>query len=363
MSAARIFITTDAVGGVWRYSVALARGLVATGHDVTLAILGAPADAAQRNALEKLPGCRLLQTNLPLDWRLTSRTELDAVIATLKSLVRDADTASVHLHTPALAANGWWIPAISVGHSCVASWWKTVHGGDLPADLAWQKRAMLDGMTASNAIVAPSHAFAHLLTNVYGAQPAPRVIYNGLPGCQPAEMPRDDIVLCAGRLWDHAKNIAILDAAAEILPLAIHAAGSCDSPDGSTVRFSRLTTLGSLSEAALHNAMSRAAIFASPALYEPFGLSVLEAAQRGMPLVLSDIQTFRELWNGAALFLPANDAAAWAACLHTLLADTAQRHRLGQAARSRSLRYTQQTMVAATIALHDQLRPARMHAA
>ena len=38
--------------------------------------------------------------------------------------------------------------------------------------------------------------------------------------------------------------------------------------------------------------MSRAAIFFSPALYEPFGLGVLEAAARGCALVLADIPSF-----------------------------------------------------------------------
>ena len=49
--------------------------------------------------------------------------------------------------------------------------------------------------------------------------------------------------------------------------------------------------------------MARTAVFVSPALYEPFGLAVLEAAQAGCALVLSDIPTFRELWDGVALFV------------------------------------------------------------
>ncbi len=50
-------------------------------------------------------------------------------------------------------------------------------------------------------------------------------------------------------------------------------------------------------------------IFVSTSLYEPFGLAVLEAAQAGCPLVLSDIATFRELWDGAAIFFPPGDAS------------------------------------------------------
>ncbi len=50
-------------------------------------------------------------------------------------------------------------------------------------------------------------------------------------------------------------------------------------------------------------AYAAATVFASMARYEPFGLAVLEAAQAGMRLVLSDIPTFRELWDGAAIFV------------------------------------------------------------
>ena len=50
------------------------------------------------------------------------------------------------------------------------------------------------------------------------------------------------------------------------------------------------------------------------ARYEPFGLAVLEAAQAGCALVLSDIPTFRELWNGAAQFVPPGDDAARSPC-------------------------------------------------
>ena len=51
-------------------------------------------------------------------------------------------------------------------------------------------------------------------------------------------------------------------------------------------------------------------IFVSVSRYEPFGLAVLEAAHAGCALVLSDIPTFRELWQGAASFVIAAGSAA-----------------------------------------------------
>lgn len=43
-------------------------------------------------------------------------------------------------------------------------------------------------------------------------------------------------------------------------------------------------------------------IYVHPALCEPFGLAVVEAAQAGCALVLSEIAPLRENWEGAALF-------------------------------------------------------------
>ena len=71
----------------------------------------------------------------------------------------------------------------------------------------------------------------------------------------------------------------------------------------------------------LANWYAKASVFASVSRYEPFGLAVLEAAQAGCALVLSDIPTFRELWDGAALFVPPEDPVALAEALRNTLQD------------------------------------------
>ena len=76
--------------------------------------------------------------------------------------------------------------------------------------------------------------------------------------------------------------------------------------------------------------------------YEPFGLAVLEAAQAGCALLLSDIPTFRELWDGAALFVAAATIAraSPSRASDALLADPATRRGLGgAAARASGARY------------------------
>src|ERR1051326_8323524 len=83
-----------------------------------------------------------------------------------------------------------------------------------------------------------------------------------------------------------------------------------------------------------------ARVFVSVSLYEPFGLSVLEAAQAGCALVLSDIPTHRELWDGVALFVEARDDQGFADAIGDLLDDSSKRQHLGETARERALQYS-----------------------
>ena len=91
--------------------------------------------------------------------------------------------------------------------------------------------------------------------------------------------------------------------------------------------------------------LARAAVFAAPARYEPFGLGVLEAARSGCALVLADIATFRELWDGAAHFVAPDDAREWARALEELAQQPARRAALAAAARLRAEDYGLDRMV------------------
>ncbi len=98
--------------------------------------------------------------------------------------------------------------------------------------------------------------------------------------------------------------------------------------------------------------MAQTTVFASAALYEPFGLAVLEAARAGMALALSDIPGHRELWEGAALFFhPEDDGAARDVLQRALAAPDA----LAARAKERARRYTVDAMVEATLGIHRRL--------
>jgi glycosyltransferase involved in cell wall biosynthesis len=82
--------------------------------------------------------------------------------------------------------------------------------------------------------------------------------------------------------------------------------------------------------------MACAAIYALPARYEPFGLSVLEAALSACALVLGDIASLHENWDDVAVFVPPGDDAALANALLALAVDATRRTRMGLAARARA---------------------------
>ena len=166
---------------------------------------------------------------------------------------------------------------------------------------------------------------------------------------------RRTTILTAGRLWDEGKNLACLDAAAALLEHPIRAAGPITGPNGASVTLNHLTLLGSLDKPAMAREYGSAAIFVSMALYEPFGLAVLEAAQAGCVLVLSDIPTFRELWQDIAVFLDPDQPDALADVLNALMRDPKRRAHLGRLAQARAARFSVERMVEATSNLHHAL--------
>jgi len=122
------------------------------------------------------------------------------------------------------------------------------------------------------------------------------------------------------------------------------------------VHFRTVHRLGKLAPAKLALWLGHAAIFALPARYEPFGLTVLEAGLAGCALVLGDIPSLREVWDGAACFVLPDQSDALVEALQHLIRDVWWRERLAQRARARALRYTPARMAQAYATLYTQLK-------
>lgn len=360
----RVLMTVDAVGGVWQYATELACALRPLGFETVLAVLGPPPSSSQRTAVKRMSGVKLIETGLPLDW-LSEAALTRAAATAVAALARREKVDLVHLNSPALAAGqAYGVPLVGVAHGCPATWWDTARAGQ-PLDpvLAWHGDMMAQGLRACERVVAPSASFAETLRSVFALPSLPYVVHNGraLPARVRAT-PATNSALTAGRLWDEVKNLRTLDAAAALMPFPFHAAGEATAPHGETAGATHLRLLGQLDASALAIRLEQRPVFVSAATFEPFGLSVLEAAGARCPLVLSDIATFRELWDGAAIFVGAHDAAGFAAAIESCLRDPDKRDALGEAAHERAQRFTPDHMASGMAAHYRDLLAARLAA-
>jgi glycogen(starch) synthase len=337
----KILMTADAVGGVWRYSVDLIEGLVSRGSEVLLATMGPRPSEEQKRHLAPIPNVTLVQSDYALEWMPKPWANVDRAGRWLLDLAQDFAPHLIHLNGYAHAALPWRRPVVVVAHSCVFSWWRAVHGAAPGPEWDEYKRRVLQGLLAATVVITPSAAMARATATEYALPPEKiRIIHNfsntGTP--QPAQ--KEPFFLAAGRLWDQAKNIALLEHIAPRLHWNMRVSGSECGPEASTANINAVCFLGMLPYAELLEQMARAAVFVHPALYEPFGLSVLEAARRGCCLVLADVPSLRELWNGAAVFLDPRDPDQWLAELNSLTTDLQRRNALAAQAQSHAAKYS-----------------------
>ena len=334
-------MTADTVGGVFTYAVELARRLAADGVEVALATFGRLLSDAQRRQVREARADVILETELALEWMPDPWADVEAAEELLLEAERQVAPDVIHLNGFAHGSAPWRAPALVVGHSCVCSWWEAVHSEAPPPSWARYCAAVTRGIAGAHAVAAPTQTMLAALDRWYGPLPrGSRVVLNGIgyPGSQRPQHKRP-VVLGAGRLWDEAKNAAALGRVAGRPDLQgrVLLAG-----EGTVAGEARL--LGPLDAAALAEVRRAAAVYAAPALYEPFGLGILEAARDRCALVLGDIPSLRELWSGAAVFVVPGDEEHLAVTLERLLADPEATRALGELARVRSGRYTAAAM-------------------
>lgn len=338
----RVLMTADSVGGVWQYSLDLATALRDRGIETTLAVMGPAMGAGQREDASRR-GIALAEGPFKLEWEESPWDDVGRAGDWLLEIAARVRPQVVHLNGFAHAALPWRCPAVVVAHSCVRSWWRAVHGVAAPPEWDRYTGAVMEGLSVAELVIAPSRGMLSMLEDEYGVSRPSRIIPNGraIVGRMSESIPlKSDVVLGAGRLWDEAKNLAALAEIAPELKWRVVLAGDCGGREPYGAPASNVTCLGRLDSAAMARWYARAAIYALPALYEPFGLSVLEAAASGCALVLGDIPTLRENWSDAAVFVTPRDRRALTAAIESLIDDPVRRHGLAMAAIARARQFT-----------------------
>ncbi len=351
-------MTADSLGGVWSYALEVIEGLQQRRIEVVLATMGAPLSAAQRDQLAGFPQVICCESAYRLEWMDDPWEEVDQAGEWLLSLARKFQPEVIHLNGFTHGALPWNAPVLIVAHSCVLSWWKAVKGTPPPERYAEYQERVAGGLNAASLVVAPTAAMLMALHKHYALKAPACVISNGRNAApfQPGE--KEHVIFSAGRLWDEAKNIALLEAIAPRLSWPVRVAGERCSPGQESPRqhFTNVQSLGALPAGALAAELARASIYAAPARYEPFGLTVLEAAMAGCALVLSDVPSLRETWKGAAIFLSPDEPEAWRRTLDALIRDAQRRSTLGALARLRAQAFSADAMVQRYLVAYAGLR-------
>ncbi len=166
------------------------------------------------------------------------------------------------------------------------------------------------------------------------------------------------IVLCVGAVRPH-KNQRLLVEALPHLPddTAVVLAGRQELGAGELEARARelgvegrLVVPGYLDDARLEGLWSAAACAAFPTRAEGFGLPVLEAMQRGVPVACSDIPVLHEVGGDAARYFSPDDAAGAAAAVVAAMADAGA----GERGRERARRFTWEAAAHGTYAAYER---------
>ncbi len=354
----RILMTADTVGGVWTYVLELSAAFGKLGIEVACATMGAPLNREQCAAVAEIKNLEVYESSFKLEWMQDPWKEVDLAGGWLLELEENLQPDIIHLNGYAHAALPWHAPTVVVGHSCVLSWWLAVRGEPAPGMWSTYRERVTRGLRAADAVVAPSWAMATVLNQHYGPLDV-RVIPNGRDTRIFTPFEKEPFVMTIGRVWDEGKNISMLGHIAPELSWPVYVAGERRHPDGSEAEQANLDYLGPLPVPDLANWLGRAAIYALPARYEPFGLSILEAGMAGCALVLGDITSLRETWEDAAVFVSPNDPQVLLCAIEDLIADEERLEALGVCARARAIKFTPEKMAAAYIGVYTDLLVAK----
>jgi glycosyltransferase involved in cell wall biosynthesis len=225
-----------------------------------------------------------------------------------------------------------------------------------------QARAAAD---RADLLIAVSRFTADQLRDLLEVPPGRiRVIYHGVtPAPRASELAREPLILSVGAIQAR-KNIARLIEAFEQTPpewrLAI-AGSSGFGADAILARIERsprradIALTGYVPDRELERLYQRASIMAYPSLDEGFGMPVLDAMARGVPVVTSNRSAMPEVAGDAALLVDPTSADELAHALLRLCGDSDLRERLAAEGRRRAAEFSWERAARETLLVYREL--------
>ena len=295
----------------------------------------------------------------------------------------------VHSHTwyanlgGFLASQLFGVPHVMTAHSLEPLRpWKAEQLGGGYALSSWCERTAIE---AAAGVIAVSDGMRADILSAYPAVRPERVhvIRNGIDTVQYAPDPGTAVlarhgidparpsVVFVGRVTRQKGLPVLLRAAQWLDPAAqlVLCAGQADTPELEAevswlVEHLRATRPGvvwipgMLAKPEVIQILSHATVFACPSLYEPLGIVNLEAMACGTAVVASDVGGIPEVVDAGrtGLLVPADDDAALAEAINSLVADPARAAQYGAAGRARAVaEFSWDSIAALTAELYASL--------
>ena len=341
----KILMTADTIGGVWTYALELTRALEQTGTQVAMATMGGRLSDEQREEVAKISNLTVYESDYKLEWMDNPWQDVEKAGEWLLQLRDEIQPDIIHLNGMVHGSLDWGKPVVVVVHSCVLSWWKAVKDEEAPKEWDTYKELVKKGLQAADTVIAPTQAMLHQAEELYGPFKRSSVIYNGRAQHNFQFGRKEPFVFSLGRVWDEAKNISMLAHIASDLQWPVYIAGDDKHPaTGKTIELENVHFLGKLTNKEVSDWLSRASIYALPAKYEPFGLTILEAAMSGCALVVGKTESQAEIWGNAAKYADPNSADELRDTVNNLIEDEFSRNIMSCRSVKRSHNYTADQM-------------------
>jgi len=218
----------------------------------------------------------------------------------------------------------------------------------------------------SDLIIAVSSFTAGQVQDLLKVEPARiRVIPHGARRAPASAAPvtREHMILFVGALQRRKNIVRLVEAFEQTAPgwklalagsLGFGAQEALDRIEASPRR-ADIQALGYVSGAMLEDLYRRASIFAFPSLDEGFGMPVLDAMSRGVPVLTSNVSALPEVSGDAARLVDPTDAAAIAEGLRELIENQALRQELIGKGLARSREFTWEKAVEGTWKVYQEL--------
>lgn len=191
-----------------------------------------------------------------------------------------------------------------------------------------------------------------------------RVIHHGVvPRAIPANVARENVILCVGALQRRKNQIALVRAfraAPSDWILVLGGSQGYEAEDilrevANSPMANRIRITGYLSEGEIGRWYARAKVFAFPSLDEGFGMPALEAMAAGVPVIAGNRSSLPEVCGDAALFVNPESDEELTGAIEVLTRDENRRANLIELGRIRAAKFRWDDAVQKTIAVYQEL--------